>query len=88
MQTLQAIEHGHYRLLHDAVLSQIDGLKRAEVHLLVGSSEPWPLGACGTHCTVEEELRTRIPHQAFPCKSKSVLTLNDSTGFVVGVVCQ
>jgi hypothetical protein len=50
--------------------SQIDGLlKRAEVHeghLLVGSNEPRPLRDCGTHCTVEEELRALILHQAVP----------------------
>jgi hypothetical protein len=39
------LEHGHFSPLHDAVLCQIDRLKRAEVHeghLLVGSTEPGP----------------------------------------------
>ncbi len=52
----QVIEQGHSSLLHDAVRSQIDGFKRAEVHkghLLVGSTEPWPLGACGHKVTVQ-----------------------------------
>jgi hypothetical protein len=61
------IEHGHSSLLHDAVWSQINGLKRAEVHegrLLVGSTEPGPLVTCGTQGTVQEELSMCIPHQA------------------------
>ncbi len=48
----RVIEYGHSSQLHDAVRSQIDGLKRAEVlegHLHVGSTEPGPLGACETH---------------------------------------
>jgi hypothetical protein len=44
-------------------------------------SLPGPLGACGTQGTVEEELGTRIPHQAIPLQGKSVVILNDSTGF-------
>jgi hypothetical protein len=43
----RVIEHGHSSLLYDTVWSQIDGLKRAEVHeghLLVRSSEPAALG--------------------------------------------
>jgi hypothetical protein len=31
---------------------------------------PGPLGACGTQGTVEEKLRTRIPHQAVPLQVK------------------
>ncbi len=54
----QVIEHGHSSPLHDSVRSQLDGLKRAELHvghLLVESIEQCPLGACGTQGTVEEE---------------------------------
>ena len=61
----RVIEHGHSSLLHDTVWSQSDGLERAEVHegyLLVGSTVRELLGACGTQGTVEEELRTCIPH--------------------------
>ncbi len=71
--TGRVIEHGHSSLLHDAVWSQIDELKRVEVHegnLLVVCTVPWPLGACGTQCTVEEELRTRILHQVVPLQVK------------------
>ena len=61
----RVIEHGHSSLLHDTVWSRSDGLKCAEVHeghLLVGSTVHGLLGACGTQGTVEEELRTCIPH--------------------------
>jgi hypothetical protein len=69
----QVIEHGHSSLLHDSVWCQIDGLKCAEVHeghFVVGSAEPGPLGVCGTQGTVEEELRTRIPHKTAPVQVK------------------
>jgi hypothetical protein len=67
-----SIEHGHSSQLHDAVRSQIDWLKRAEVHdLVVRSTVHSPLGACGTQDTGKEELRTRIPpHQAVPLQVK------------------
>ncbi len=45
-------QHGHSSLLHDAVQSQIDGLKRAEAHeghLLVGCTVPYPLAPVGTN---------------------------------------
>ena len=63
----RVIENGHSSLLHDTVWSQSDGLERAEVHegyLLVGSTVQELLGACGTLAqgTVEEEVRTCIPH--------------------------
>ncbi len=67
----KVIEHEHSSSLHDTVLRQLNGLKRAEIHqgyLLVHSSVP--LGACGTQGAVEEELRARIPHQAVPLQAK------------------
>ncbi len=59
----RVIEHGHTNLLHDTVWSQSDGLKRAEVHEgYLRSTVQGLLGAYGTQGTVEEELRTLIPH--------------------------
>ncbi len=68
------IEHGHFSLLLDDVQSQIDGLKRAEVHqgnLLVGITVQCPLGTCGTQGTLEEGLRTHIVHQAAASQNQS-----------------
>jgi hypothetical protein len=72
----RVIEHGHSSQLHDTVWSQIDGLKRAEVHQghliegIVGITVPSLLGACGTQGTVEKELRMHIPHEAVPLQVK------------------
>ncbi len=73
----QVIEHGHSSPLHDSVRSQLDGLKRAEVHvgnLLVESIVQCPLGACGTQGTVEEEFDGAHT-------TKSVFKFNVSTWF-------
>jgi hypothetical protein len=74
------------------VQSQIDGLKRAKVHeghLLVRSTVQCPLGTCGTQGTVEDVLKTRIPHQAVPLQVKFGFDVQwFHRVWVVGVGCQ
>jgi hypothetical protein len=71
----RVIEQGHSSPLHDAVLSQIYGLKRAYVQRdtsLRDALYPGPLALwAGTQGTVEEELRTSIPHQTVPMQFKT-----------------
>ncbi len=64
-----------------------DGLKLAEIHQghhLVRAT--FHLSSCWTQCTVEEELRARIPHQTVPLQVEVGL---DVEGFhrvlIVGV---